>query len=526
MATGAEKTAGEMVSGPSLASLGALLGGPRIDDLLVRAAELVPGKVALRSPDAELGYRELDRRVTAFAAALRAVAGGPGKVVAMAVGLDFAFSVAYFGISRAGNIGAIVNPFLPDDRLARLIERSGAVAAVVTPHVYRRLAGLRSRFPALREIVLTHRDAELDADGAALSTIDEWIAAGFRLPETTADAGEVAALQFTSGTTGPPKVVRLTHRNLTVNAAQTAYGNRLSASSVLFNFLPTFHPMHLTIGVAAMATHVLFPGQDPADSVRFAAETGTTHYYSLPVRLSRLAVDARLPELKIPTLRAILCGGSALAPAAAAALSEHFGVPAVQGYGLAETSPSVTLGDPDRPEPGSSGVLVPGTDCRIVHVDDGSVLARGDKGEIQVRGPQLMKGYLDGADIGPGEWFATGDIGYLSEAGHLFVVDRIKDVFKCDNWLVSPAEIETVLSRHPAVADCVVFDRPDEMRGAVACGLVVLSETVDPGELIRFVNDRVPEYERLHALEPVREIPRSPTGKVPRRELRARFLGH
>ncbi|WP_409491256.1 class I adenylate-forming enzyme family protein [Amycolatopsis sp. cmx-11-12] len=520
MTASAEKTGDGIVSGPALDELGSFTAGSRIDDLLAAAAESVPDQVALRTPGAAITYRELDRRVTAFAAALRELGAGQGETVALAVGLDFAFAVAYFGIARAGAVSAIANPFLPDDRLARSLGRSGAGTAVVTPRVYRRLAGS----PAVRRFVLTHRDGELDTEGAGLSTMDELVSVGFRPRPVT--AGEVAALQFTSGTTGPPKTVRLTHRNLIVNAAQTAYGNRLSGTSVLFNFLPTFHPMHLTIGVAARATHVLFPGQDLADAVRFAAETGATHFYSLPVRLSRLAADPRLPGLEVPTLQAILCGGSALPPAAAATLSAHFGVLTLQGYGLAETSPSVSLGAPDRPKPGSSGVLVPGTECRIVHVGTGEVLDPGEKGEIQVRGPQVMKGYLDDHDVAPGDWFATGDVGRFDEDGHLFVVDRIKDVFKCDNWLVAPTEIERVLGSHPAVVDCVVFDRPDEVHGAVACGIAVLAEAVEPDELLRFVNDRVAEYERLHVLWPVPEIPRSPTGKVPRRALRDRFLAY
>ncbi|MEV7553306.1 class I adenylate-forming enzyme family protein [Amycolatopsis sp. NPDC089917] len=522
MAAGVEKTGDRTVSGPGLDALGSLTCGPRIDDLLARAAKTAPEHIALRSPDAAVTYGELDRRVTSFAAALCEPGVDAGETVALAVGLDLAFAVAYLGISRAGRVSAIVNPLLPDDRLAGSLARSGATTVVVTPPVYRRLAALRSGFPAVRRIVLTHRDAELDAEGASLSTMDELIAAGFRLPEVT--VGEVAALQFTSGTTGPPKTVRLTHRNLTVNAAQTAYGNRLSGTSVLFNFLPTFHPMHLTTGIAAGATHVLFPGKDPVEAVRFAAEAGATHFYSLPIRLSQLAGDPRLPGLKVPTLRAILCGGSALPPAAAETLSARFGVPAMQGYGLAETSPSVTLGDPDLPKPGSSGVPVPGTECRVVHVDTGSVLGPGEKGEIQVRGPQLMKGYLGGPDLAPGDWFATGDIGRFDDEGHLFVVDRIKDVFKCDNWLVAPTEIERVLKSHPAVTDCVVFDRPDDLHGAVACGIAVLAEPVEEDELLRFVNVQVAEYERLHELRPVSEIPRSPNGKIPRRALRDRFL--
>ncbi|MFE7429451.1 class I adenylate-forming enzyme family protein [Streptomyces sp. NPDC057545] len=512
-----------VISGPPLDVLSGLLDAERLDDLLSRAARTAPVRYALRSPDGGLTYAELDARVSAFASALRAVAGGPGETIALTAGLDLTFPVTYYGIARSSNVSVIVNPLLPDDRLVHLLATSRVTAAVVTPDVCRRLAAMRERLPDLRELVLTHREPGLDA--GHLATVDELIRRD--LPPVPADGDEPACLQFTSGTTGAPKAVRLSHRNLTVNAAQTVHGNRLSASSVLFNYLPVFHPMHLNAGVAAAATIVLYAGQDLAEAVRTAARYGATHFYSLPVQLARLAVDPRLPGLSVPTLQAVLSGGSALAPRAAAALSDHFRVPVVQGYGLAETSPSTHLGDLDRPKPGSCGVLVPGTDCRIVDIDTGTVRPRGARGEIQVRGPQLMLGYLGrdrAKDISPDGWFATGDVGYVDEEGFLFVVDRIKDVFKCDNWLVAPSGIEQVLAGHPAVRDCVVLDRPDAFHGAVGHALVVADGDVEPAELTAFVNARVPSYEHLHGVDLIAEIPRSPTGKVPRRELRAWLL--
>jgi long-chain acyl-CoA synthetase len=204
-------------------------------------------------------------------------------------------------------------------------------------------------------------------------------------------------------------------------------------------------------------------------------------------------------------------------------------VPVVQGYGLAETSPSMHLGDLDRPKLGSCGRVVAGAQSRIVDVSTGAVAPPGSRGEIQVRGPQLMSGgYLGRAlaqDVDAGGWFATGDIGYVDDEGYLFVVDRIKDTFKCDNWLVSPTEIERVLLRHPGVADCVVFDRPDEFRGAVAYALVVPSDpAVSAADLVAHANAGVAYYEQLTGVGLVESIPRSPTGKVERRKLRDEFL--
>jgi long-chain acyl-CoA synthetase len=286
--------------------------------------------------------------------------------------------------------------------------------------------------------------------------------------------------------------------------------------------------MHLTIGVCAGATHVLWSDDDLAGAVSAAARYGATHFYSLPMRLTRLAAEPALSELEAPRLRAILSGGSALPPTAASVLGQHFGIPVLQGYGLTETSPSTHFDDFDRPKAGSSGVLVPGTEVRIVDVDTREVLPVDGKGEIQVRGPQLMRGYLGrdlSRDVDAEGWFSTGDVGRVDEEGYLFVIERIKDTFKCDNWLVSPSEIERVLFRHDAVSDCVVVDVPDPVSGAVAHALVV-PRTVGakPAELAEFVNAKLPYYEHVRQVHLVESIPRSGTGKVQRRDLREELL--
>ncbi len=235
----------------------------------------------------------------------------------------------------------------------------------------------------------------------------------------------------------------------------------------------------------------------------------------------------------MPTLRAVLSGGSALPGRTGEVLGAHFGVPVGQGYGLAETSPSTHFDTLDHPVAGSCGPPVPGTECRIVEPETRAVLPADTRGEIQVRGPQLMKGYLDPAAGAPDAvdargWFSTGDIGYADAEGRLFVVDRIKDVFKCDNWLVSPLEIESVLLRSPEIADCVVFDHPEETSGAVAHAWIVPRDDAvagaDVDAAVRTANGKLPYYAHVRYLDVVERIPRSPTGKVQRRDLREEAL--
>ncbi|WP_432158443.1 MULTISPECIES: AMP-binding protein [unclassified Streptomyces] len=509
--------------GAPLDSLAGLIGGPRVDDLLRRAAAAAPGHPAVRVGDETVTYAELERLVERYAVGLRALLGGERSVVALTTTLDRYFAPAFFGVLRAGHVPALVNPLLREDGLAHVLGISAARAVLAPPELSDRLTAVRARLPELRHLVPTHRPDGAGPDGPpALGELP----AGAPLPPPDDDPEAVACVQFTSGTTGPPKAVLLSHRNLVVNAAQSAWAHGVDTGSVVFNYLPTFHLMHLTITVSTGSTLVLCAEPDPADALEAAARAGATHFYSLPVRLARLAVHPRLPELACPSLRAVLSGGSALPLTAVRALGEHFRVPVAQGYGLQETSPSTHFDVLAAPRPGSSGPPVAGTECRIVDVDSRRVCPVGEKGEIQVRGPQLMKGYLGrelSDDTDADGWFATGDIGRLDEEGRLYVVDRLKDVFKRDNWLVSPTEIERVLLRHPAVADCAVIDRPHPFSGAVAHGFVVLAEGArgtDPAALAAEVNAGLPYYEHLEHLDLTDRIPRSPTGKVLRQELR------
>ncbi|GLW74455.1 AMP-dependent synthetase [Kitasatospora phosalacinea] len=497
----------------------------RLDGLVRAAAQTVPHRIALRDKDTQLSYAELDARISCCAGVVRDRWQAAGSVVALVAALDPAFAVAYYGIVRGGASVAIVNAHLRGENLAHVLRLSGARIAIVTPQMRDRIQEARRWIPELTEVLLTRGGAT--GSGIAGSECLDDLIAGHPPVESSppADADDIACIQFTSGTTGPAKGVMLSHRNLVTNARQVAGAHRLDGDAVMLNHLPSFHPMHLNAGVAAMATHVLCASEDGADAIDEANNHGATHFYSLPVRLARLAADPRLPELRLATARTILSGGSALAPAAAEALSAHFGLAVVQGYGLAETSP-LTHGDlPEHPTPGSVGPTVEDTECRTVDVDTRRPLPPGERGEVQVRGPQVMLGYLAGVEspIDSEGWLSTGDIGYIGDDGVLFLVDRLKDVFKCDNWLVSPSEVEAVLARHHDVADCAVVDVPDPFRGAVAHAFVVpRSPGTDLGRVLADTNAELAEFEQLHGIDAIDAIPRSPNGKILRRDLRAR----
>ncbi|MFF4585007.1 class I adenylate-forming enzyme family protein [Streptomyces sp. NPDC001388] len=486
----------------------------RLDGLVRDASRRHPDRVAVRGDSGAVTFGELDRLVSRCAGALTRLAGGPGAVIGLTAALDPACAVAYYGIARGGCTVALVNPLLGDDELIRALRAAGPRVLVAPERVAGRLRDLAGRLAGRPVVVTLHQGL------SALMAREEGAA------EQVPPPAERACIQFTSGTTGEPKAIVLSHRNLCVNAAQTAQAHGLDGTSVTLNHLPNYHPMHLNSAMCAGAEQVLCTSPDSADAIALANRHRATHYYSLPVRLARLAADPGLGGLALDTVRAVYSGGSALPVAAAEKLSGHFGIPVVQGYGLAETSPLVHCDLPQRSRPGSVGVVVAQTECRVVDVTTRAELGAGEVGEVLVRGPQVMTGYLDGpGPVDADGWFATGDVGRVDEEGYLFLVDRLKDVFKHGNWLVSPTEIERVLLTHPQVADAVVVDGPDEFAGSVAHAYVVVRGDVSCASVRDHVNERVAPFQRLRTVTAVAAIPRTATGKIRRREIRDGLLG-
>ncbi|MGV9297624.1 class I adenylate-forming enzyme family protein [Amycolatopsis sp. NPDC003676] len=472
--------------------------------LLAEAARRWPDRPAIVAGDRTATFAELDAAADRFSRCLGDRLGSAGAAVAVTSSLDIDFAVAYYGVLRSGNVVAPLNPLLPPPVIAHNLASVSARLAVVSPEVAERIAQVRAQLPDLEDVLPLSDVATFGGEAVAA--------------EIAADAP--ACLLFTSGTTGAPKAVRLSHRNITINAAQVRQAHHLGPDAVCVVNLPTYHPMHLNPALLAGATQILCPR--PSGAVELAIRYGATHFYSMPAWLTRLA--ATDTDTAVPSLRMIASGGSALPSDAAETLTVRFGTPVFQGYGLAETSPLTHSDRPDAPVTGSVGFPVAGTECDVVDTGTGARLAAGEAGEVRVRGPQVMLGYHgrpDGEHLEAGGWFRTGDIGRISEDGRLVLVDRIKDVFKRDNWLVSPSAIERRLRAHGEVEDCVVVDVADRVAGAVAAAFVVLRAPAAEADLIAFANREAPAYEHLEFVEVLTEIPRSANGKVQRKELRA-----
>ncbi|HSV65412.1 MAG TPA: class I adenylate-forming enzyme family protein [Mycobacteriales bacterium] len=514
-------------------------------DVLARlAAEAWPDRVAVRAGDRTVTFAELDAQVTRWAGVLRGLVG-EGAVVAVAAVPGVELPAAYHGVIRSGNVVAPVNPLLPEPAWPRLLGAVRARAVLLGPELAARLG------PALRTLPHLHHILPLDP-AQSPTHLPPRSSSCCRQRRSTSDnnsmivgMGELAAIMFTSGSTGPAKPVGLTHRNLTAGAAQVGVAHGLSAGSVVLNGLPIYHPMHLNAGLLAGVTQVLAGSPDPAAAVRTAERHRASHFYALPVQLARLAAHPELDRLRMPTVRVAATGGLALPPSTVDRLVGRFGFALLRGYGLTETaglahselacsglarSGLARSGLVRRPGPGPVGPALPGGETRVVDLETGAVLAAGQVGEVRVCGPQVFAGYADRpgeSPVDPDGWFGTGDAGYLDADGCLHVLDRVADLFRCGGELVSPSSLERGLDGLAAVRECAVLgwagDGADPVEGAVPAAFLVLAEDGDPAGVLAAANAALPPSQRIRRVEVLAELPRLPNGKLARTALRARL---
>jgi acyl-CoA synthetase (AMP-forming)/AMP-acid ligase II len=341
---------------------------------------------------------------------------------------------------------------------------------------------------------------------------------------------DVAALPFSSGTTGLSKGVMLTHRNLIANILQFDIGH-MRADDVLVCVLPLSHIYGITaIQNAALAlgtTTVLMPRFDLHQLVDVMVRHRVTYAPLVPPVLLELVKNPRLKSLRLPSLRILFSGAAPLSAEVSEALARRFACDVVQGYGMTEASPAthMTPVAPHESRHGSVGWPLPETEVRLVSTETHSDVEPGEPGEIWVRGPQVMKGYLNRpaetrATVDEEGWLRTGDIGRVDPKGHLFVVDRVKELIKYKAWQIAPAELEALLLTHPHVRDCAVIGIPCPEAGEVPKAFIVATEDASTDEILAFVASHVAPYKKLRAIELVERIPKSPSGKILRRVLR------
>jgi acyl-CoA synthetase (AMP-forming)/AMP-acid ligase II len=322
----------------------------------------------------------------------------------------------------------------------------------------------------------------------------------------------------------------LTHHNLVANLRQMEGLNYFFETDTLICVLPLFHiyglGVVLNLGLYTGATIVTMPRFDLEGFLKALQDYEVSLAHIVPPIVLALSKSPVVANYKLPKLKTIFSGAAPLGEDLTRACMERLGCQVRQGYGMTETSP-VTHSSPADSELvkfGSVGVCAPNTECKIVDMETGEALGRNQRGEVCVRGPQVMKGYLNQPEataetIDAGGWLHTGDIGYADDDGHFFIVDRAKELIKYKGFQVPPAELEAVLLTHPCVADAAVIPCADEEAGEVPKAIIVLRQETTAEEIMDFVAERVAPHKRLRYLEFIDKVPRSPSGKILRRVL-------
>ncbi|MDF0532606.1 long-chain fatty acid--CoA ligase [Tsukamurella sp. 8F] len=486
---------------------------------LVATAAAYPDRVALKCDDLTYTYAEFDRAAARVATRLADAGIRPGDRVGIMLPNTPAFAIAFYGIMRAGAIAVPMNPLLKAREVEYYLANTSASSLLAT-----------SAFADAAR-------AGADAAGAQCTLIDD---AGLEalldgIPAQAAPvpraADDTAVVLHTSGTTGKPKGAELTHDGLGGNAliaARTLV--ETGPDDVIMGCLPLFHVFGMTAGlntaVLSAATITLIPRFEAAKALEVIRRDGVTVFEGVPTMYSALLAAAAGRDDPAPTLRVCISGGAALPVQVLRDFDEAFGATVLEGYGLSETSPIAAFNHPDRPRrPGTIGTPIEGVEMRVVD-ESGQPVPRGERGEIEVRGPNVMKGYWNlpdatAAAINSEGWFATGDIGIVDEDGYFSIVDRKKEMIIRGGLNIYPREIEEVLYEHPAVAGAAVIGAPHDTLGEEVAAAIELkpgaAATAD--ELRAYVKERVAAYKYPRIVWVTDALPKGPTGKILKREI-------
>jgi acyl-CoA synthetase (AMP-forming)/AMP-acid ligase II len=496
------------------------VGGTTLHRMVTAGAgpALIDGTTGLTVP-----YELLASRVERVAAGLAALGFGTGDVLALwAPNLPPWAGVA-LGAMAAGGTVTGANPACTERELVRQLTDSGASVLVTVPALVPAARSAAAAAGAGEVVVLG------EADGA--TPIAALLATDAPAPDVALDPDTaVALLPYSSGTTGLPKGVMLTHANLVTTVRQMNSGLRLTPDDTVLAVAPFFHVMGfmatLALPLASGATVVTMPRFDLEGFLALIQRHRVTVLVVPPPIMAALARHPMIDGYDLSSLELIVSGGAPLGADLQRAVAARIPSAAVrQGWGLTETSIGVTL--PDRrfgTVPGSVGRVMPNTELRVVDPRTGGDLGAGEPGELWARGPQVMAGYLGRPDatveiVDADGWLHTGDLGYVDDDGNVFIVDRLKELIKVSAYQVAPAELEALLAGHPAVADAAVIPRPDATHGEIPVALVVPRGEVDADELIAWVADRVAPHKRIRAVHLVDAIPRTASGKLLRRVL-------
>jgi acyl-CoA synthetase (AMP-forming)/AMP-acid ligase II len=437
------------------------------------------------------------------------------------------FAVAMHGAIAAGGTVTTINPLATAHELANQLNDSGAIYLIASPEV------LANALQAASETRV--RDVFVFGEGEGARPFDVLLADDGPWPAIEVDVHEdVVLLPYSSGTTGLPKGVMLTHYNIVANCYQITGILNENEDDTVVAFLPFFHLyglfVFLTYGLSMGITIVTMPRFDLEHYLQLLQDYRSERAYVVPPVVLALAHHPAVETYDLSSLRLLWTAAAPVSADLCVAVHQRLGCVVSQGYGMTELSP-VSHMDPFGAERmGAVGVSVRNTESKVVDVETGRELGPNERGEVWVRGPQVMKGYLNNPQatantITADGWLKTGDIGYVDDDGYFFIVDRLKELIKYKGYQVAPAELEALLVTHPSVADAAVIGVPDEDAGELPKAFIVPRGDADADEIMAWVAERVAPYKKIRRLEFIDQIPKAASGKILRRVLIERERG-
>ena len=496
-------------------------------DLLSRAAARWPESTAFSLGEQSLSYRELDDLSGRLAAGLGDLGIKAGDRILLFLPKSLDFAISYYGILKAGGTVTTVNPLSKQAELRHELSDTGATI-LITCRDYYPVVEEAQVGTSLKTIVLADT-ATLPGTLHLKQILESYPDSPPRFPARSEE--DVAVIVYTGGTTGLPKGVMLTHSNLVANAMQNAHWFGWNHEDTIIGLLPFYHSWGgctcLNSAIYSGARVVIIPRFDADELLANVERERATVMYGATSMFTSLVNSPAITRHDLSSLRYVKSGAMPIPLEIRTRWEQLTGVRMVLGYGLSEASPETHNSPLGKVRPGTIGIPAIDTEARIVDEQSGHVeLPPGQPGELIVRGPQVMKGYLNRPDdtrqaLRNG-WLYTGDLALMDEEGYFHILDRIKETIKYKGYTIAPAEVETVLYEHPAVRECAVVGRPDTLAGEIPKAFVVLKpdSTTTAGELINFCAERIAAYKRIREVEFIEEIPKTPVGKLLRRVLR------
>lgn len=494
-------------------------------DLMPFLARRHGARPALVTADRTLTFDELDQLSGRVAAGLAALGVRPGERVSLYAPNCWEWVVAYHGALRAGAVVNPVNALLTAEELAFVLRNCQAAAVFTAGARAEAVADVARDLPDLRSVVT------FGAGGDGVVAFGDLLAADGAVPDVAVDPAGPCTIGYTSGTTGHPKGAVQSHRAVLLNCAYTATMHGRTERDVTVTALPAPHVYgNIVINgtFRAGGTVVLMERFAPAEALRLIGEHRATMFEGVPAMYAMLLADSALADAELGSLTRCTVGGQTIPVTTMRRWEERSGAPLIEVWGMTEIAGMGTTHSVHAPPLlGSTGVSLPGVEVRVADLTaTARTAAPGVPGELMVRGPIVMSGYHDNPEataetIEPDGWLHTGDIATMDDAGHVFVIDRRKDMIITGGYNVYPAEVERVLAQHPMVAMVAAGPVPDDIHGERVCAYVVLAagSEVSEQELIEFTDGRIAPYKRPREVRFVRDLPKTSTGKVMRREL-------